>query len=389
MNLQEVVSSSPPVQLFDETDGVFSELVHPDLVSSSISHRADDLVGRVDRGNAPSVEMRSVLYGPTIYRDRDGREVSTSEVAVEIDNTSDLSVKVRWIDENGSNPPSNMWTIEPYSTWNQFVQIGHLFVLSALTSMTSEPDLFESSSEFVLGAFRPTKRLPSGSPHCLLVQGERLSNIILEVMLMDQTKLDSMCVAASSLEHEISLSPARALRTLSTLKKIVLNVAEHPSDDKYRRLRLSNPRVQSDCCRSMGAMDLIRVLGFQETEVLTTDDSATSPGEISGDRETYLVLPEPTGSKVEQLNKALEILGVLLQHADPKNKSELSMPVPWQVALRASTMGRNNWNNEGTHFLTGDERWGRVERARRLRRGGGGRPPAPGHAPSSRGRWGR
>lgn len=390
MDLRTFFHTAAPVQIYDETDGVFGQLIHPELVVSSVNHHcmADDLIGNIDRGSAPAVEIRSQAYAPTTYRDSGGKEVTTNEVSIEIDNTSSLWIKVRWIDAHWSNPPTHVWTIKPSSIWTQFVKVGHLFVLSVVPNSPSD-DLFESSSEIVLGAFRPTKRLPSGSPHCLLVQGEEpLSSCALEVMLMDKTKLDSLCIAASSLDHEITSSRARTLATLSTLKQIVKNVERHPSEDKYRRLRLSNHRIEREISRSLGAMDLLRVLGFQETEVSTTQESC-APGERASATETFLVLPEPSNGVLERFAKASEMLVMLSQHADPNHKTELSASVPWQAAMRASGTGRNNWNSEGTHFSTGDERWERVDRAQRLRRSGGGPPPAPGHAPSSRGRWGR
>lgn len=400
MDLRSILhTAAPNAQLYDETDGVFGELIHPEMVVSSIRHHsvADDLVGRIDRGaTAPSVEIRSQTYTPTTYRDSGGREVTTDEVSIEIDNTSSLWVKVRWIDENWSNPPTHVWTIEPASTWTQFAKVGHLFVLSLVNGAS---DLFESSTETVLGAFRPTKRLPSGLPHCLLVQGEgSLSpcDCVLEVMLMDESKSDALCIAASSLDHEIVSSRVRALATLSTLKKIVSNVIHHPTDDKFRKLRLSNQKIERTISSSMGAMDFLQILGFSMVEqpgegvdATTGRESADSPGERPSVRETFLVLPQPSGKSIERLQKAADFLGMLSQHADPSHKSELSLPVPWQAAMRASGSGSSNWNGEGTHFLTGDDRWERVERASRLRRSGGGRPPAPGNAPSSRGSWGR
>jgi len=389
MNLESLFHTAAPVQLYDETDGVFGHLIHPELVISSVRHHSvsDDLVGRVDLGTAPAVEIRSQTYSPTAYEDIRGNHVTTDEVVIEIDNTSNLPVRVRWIDANWNSPPTDIWTIEPSSTWMHFTKVGHMFVLTTL--MPSSSEFFQSVSESVLGAYRPTKRLPSGSPHSILVQGEGWSGHIVEVILTDETKFDSMCVAASSLDNEISLSRTRALATLSTLNKVISNIPKHPGNEKYRKLRLSNPKIERDICNSLGAMDLLSVLGFAKVEMATTSDSKGAHSEGKGRTETFLVVPEPSGDSLARFNTAIEVIATLLQHADPSHKSELSEPAPWQVATRASSVGGNNWNTQGTHFMTGDERWERVERARRLRRSGGGRPPAPGHAPSSRGRWGR
>mmetsp|Transcript_21061 Transcript_21061/g.34851 ORF Transcript_21061/g.34851 Transcript_21061/m.34851 type:complete len:232 (+) Transcript_21061:42-737(+) len=61
----------------------------------------------------------------------------------------------------------------------------------------------------------------------------------------------------------------------------------------------------------------------------------------------------------------------------------------WQQQGAGSTGSQagSNWNTQGTHFMSPDDRWAQAERGARMRRSGG--PPAPGNAPSSRGNWGR
>jgi hypothetical protein len=56
-----------------------------------------------------------------------------------------------------------------------------------------------------------------------------------------------------------------ALRTAwTTLLKFVTNVAMNPTEDKFRKIRLSNPAVQQRVVAFAGAVDFLEVCGFNK-----------------------------------------------------------------------------------------------------------------------------
>ena len=52
--------------------------------------------------------------------------------------------------------------------------------------------------------------------------------------------------------------------TLSTLKKIHDNIIQHPNDDKYRQIKLTNKRFSSDVWRYPAAVNLMKMAGWEE-----------------------------------------------------------------------------------------------------------------------------
>ena len=52
--------------------------------------------------------------------------------------------------------------------------------------------------------------------------------------------------------------------TLSTLKKIFDNVIQHPNDDKYRQIKLTNKKFSSQVWRFPAAVDVMKMAGWEE-----------------------------------------------------------------------------------------------------------------------------
>ena len=52
--------------------------------------------------------------------------------------------------------------------------------------------------------------------------------------------------------------------TLSTLKKIYDNIIQHPNDDKYRQIKLTNKRFSNDVRRYPAAVNLMKMAGWEE-----------------------------------------------------------------------------------------------------------------------------
>jgi PUB domain len=358
-SLRNTLRVAATVYLYDDANGVFGELIPPEVVLSSLAY--DENVGNIgDPASAQAVtSFHSITY--------EGKEL-----ALEIDNiTSTHKVRIRWMNEHGHNPLTHVWTVGPSSTFVQYTRPGHLFLLTALVGQ----------DELILGAYRPVRPLPSGSPHCILIQQQRdVADAFLLELLLGDTE-DSLMVAASALD------PAGFAdkKTVPMLHTIVTNLMQRPWDEKYHRLRLSNRTIQRHIASAWGAMQLLYLLGFQITELAEEESKESEAG-----AEEYLVFPTKlTEAQLAIFQRAKEMLELLRTRADPHFVAELAAPPPWQTPL-LSTGGAlaSHWNSRGTHFITPDERWQRTERFQ-AHRGGRPRRPSPGNAPSSRGKWGR
>lgn len=360
-SLRNSLQFAANVHLYDEANGVFGELISPQVVLSSLNF--EENVGALDDPHAAqaATTLRSTTY-------------SGEQIVLEIDNVcAEQKVRVRWMNEQGKNPPTHIWTVDANSTFVQYSRPGHVFLLSLVVSQ---------NVEWVLGAYRPVRALPSGSPHCVLVQQEGATNsFLLEVLLADSQ--DSLMVAASALDP-VGFSDKK---TVPMLHQIVSNVIKQPSEEKYHKLRMSNRSIQHHVVSAWGAMHLIHLLGFRETKI--TSQGPSNDANDSTSTEEYLILPgTPTESQLDVFRQAKDVLETLQARASPSFVAELAAPPPWQTPLVSSGgVLSSRWNTRGTHFVTPDERWARTERRGR----GGRRPrrPDPGNAPSSRGTWGR
>jgi len=359
-SLRNTLQIAANTHLYDEANGVFGELISPEVVLSSLNF--EENVGSLDDPTA--AQAVTTLQS---------RTYAGGEIVLEIDNTCvNQQVRVRWMDEHGHNPSTHVWTIEPSSTFVQYSRPGHLFLLSVLVG----------TQEWALGAYRPVRTLPSGSPHFILIQQEEgvTDSFLLELLLADSE--DSLMVAASALDP-VGFPDKKTVPMLHT---IVTNVIKEPSEEKYHKLRLSNRSVQHHLVSALGALQLLHLLGFRETELPVEETKHRDSNQAT---EEYLVLQStPTEAQLVVFKRAKEILEVLVSRADPHFVAELAEPPPWQTPLLSSGGAlSSHWNTRGTHFVTPDERWARTERRGR----GGGRPrrPDPGNAPSSRGTWGR
>ncbi len=63
--------------------------------------------------------------------------------------------------------------------------------------------------------------------------------------------------------REVTAADTEAARAcLTTLRKVALNLLEHPADDKYRRIKLANPAFNKKVMECPGGTDLFLCLGF-------------------------------------------------------------------------------------------------------------------------------
>ena len=51
------------------------------------------------------------------------------------------------------------------------------------------------------------------------------------------------------------------------LIKFANNILNNPDEPKYRKIRIGNPAVQSKLLNSVGAMECLFLMGFEEAEV--------------------------------------------------------------------------------------------------------------------------
>lgn len=86
-----------------------------------------------------------------------------------------------------------------------------------------------------------------------------------------------------------------------TLYRLLRNVASWPQETKYRKLRLSNPKIQAAVVDIDGALELLQACGFQ----MVFEGGQGAEGDQSGE-EGYLVLP--LEAPLRALVKALELL---------------------------------------------------------------------------------
>ena len=87
--------------------------------------------------------------------------------------------------------------------------------------------------------------------------------------------------------------------TLSTLKRIFDNIIQHPNDDKYRQIKLTNKRFSSDVWRYPAAVNMMKMAGWDEEDSdcvrLRDDSDAKAISELLGNE--LQIMREPTPKK--------------------------------------------------------------------------------------------
>jgi PUB domain len=351
------ITQVAPVDQYDASHGLFGELIDPAIVLQGL--QLSDHVGRLDD---PTAAMATQAMHSFLCSD-------LQEIVIEFDNSTPYPIVVRWLNEKGLCYPHFQFTLEAFSQQVQYSRLGHLFVLT-IRIPDDEP-------EQLLGAYRIRMPLPSGSPHCVLVEPdptvEAATAFHMEAMLADPQ--DALMVACASLDP-VGAGPQQPalMRTIQTLHTILTNLQTDPDNPKFRSLRLSNPKVQKTIASSWGARQVLQLVGFRDESIHD---------------EPHLVLA-PHHQSFSRLPQALEVLeSSLMPRSQPGFVAELAPTPPWQgPVLNSTTTSARAFGSGGTNFLSDDEKWARAER-NRGRRGGGRRRPEPGNAPSSNGRWGR
>lgn len=385
------------VTFYDQSDGLYGELVGASTVLTATSSQTQSSLEGADLTHAIT-RLCSVTYG---YADnRTGHD----RTGIQFVNYCSSFVRVRWVDAEGNPRPSHNWTLAPgQQDFFQSTTPGHVFEVSAVVQR-GEEDLFGSNEdEAVLGAYRPKRSLPSGSNHCVQIHDGDADNtcqdptFILEVVLSDPTMFDALVVASSWIDREIVLGQPRqeSVKVLDLLHKIVSNVVKHPEEVKYRKLRLSNGTVRKHIGEHWCVLDFLRVLGFEKTILPKAGPSSeegmgTKGGENENDlQEEYLMAAHPpTESKLGLYRKSVGLLDMLQHRCSSGFVADVAPPTPWDEPIVLSGGGGGGGRRGGgggRDFMSDEDRWARVERARNFRRRAGPRP-RPANAPSDRGR---
>jgi hypothetical protein len=370
-------------ELFNHSHGLFGELIAPDIVLKGL--RLTDNVGRLDDPDAALATQ--AVHSFTTVQQQGGNE----EVIVEFDNATSFPMMVRWMDQRGQNLPHQEWRLDPLTSLVRVSGLGHVFIISVM------PPFSIDHQESVIGAYRILMQPPSGSPHRIVMEeafddavdssssttnnnGVKSSSdinatiFLVESILTDSTGYDELVIAAESLDPvEAGAHQESRAKTISTLRTILSNIQKHPQEHKFRTLRISNHKVQSQIISSWGAMQFLTHLGFENSG----DDHLTL-----SEQQTDWPLFEKASTLLDQLNARCQ----------PGFVAELAPPTPWdRPALSSSVVAAHGGFHirSGTHFLSDDEKWARAERNLGRRGTRRGRRPNPGFAPSSNGPWGR
>ena len=82
--------------------------------------------------------------------------------------------------------------------------------------------------------------------------------------------MDSSCEIAATLVNENSKD--NFVSASAVIIKFAENILNNPNEPKYRKIRIGNPAVQNKLLNSVGAMECLFIMGFEEAEVdLETD----------------------------------------------------------------------------------------------------------------------
>ncbi|GBG60231.1 hypothetical protein CBR_g3474 [Chara braunii] len=111
----------------------------------------------------------------------------------------------------------------------------------------------------------------------------------------------------------ILIAGGPSMATVETLLKLMRNILVDPSNVKFRRVRLSNPRIRETIGIAPGGLGFLEAVGFELTEEVGNDGAST--------KETWAVMEiddDSAGSRLEALREAVMLLESYAQrHSQP------------------------------------------------------------------------
>eukprot|EP00897_Mesotaenium_endlicherianum_P009706 jgi/Mesen1/8764/ME000524S08057 len=93
--------------------------------------------------------------------------------------------------------------------------------------------------------------------------------------------------------------------TLALVAKLLQNITGDPSAEKFRRVRLSNPRIAETIGSAVGGVDFLLAVGFQLVP------EGGSEGQGQGAEEVWAVMRDTSPRQVARVNAALDLLKAL------------------------------------------------------------------------------
>ncbi|KAM4077894.1 hypothetical protein ACJW30_12G174500 [Castanea mollissima] len=104
---------------------------------------------------------------------------------------------------------------------------------------------------------------PSVKPSTHLLQEKRLQT---SLPLKSVTNAEQMRECLRSLKRNHQNDGARVRRAFETLLIYVGNIAKNPDEEKFRKIRLTNPLFQDRVGNLRGGMEFLELCGFERTE---------------------------------------------------------------------------------------------------------------------------
>ena len=109
--------------------------------------------------------------------------------------------------------------------------------------------------------------------------------------------MTSLSDLVSSFISESSMKDLDAQTGLETLEKIMLNVIANPEEEKYRRLKVNNPTIQTKVLAHPHAEEILTLFGFSRA-INESNEEILTMGSESGDAEVARIV----GRAVDDLN---------------------------------------------------------------------------------------
>ena len=66
------------------------------------------------------------------------------------------------------------------------------------------------------------------------------------------------------------------VEALSTIRKMLSNILHHPTDEKFRSVRIANKQFYARVGRFQAGVELLQCFGFEEAVRSTADESASA-----------------------------------------------------------------------------------------------------------------
>ncbi|KAA0202922.1 hypothetical protein HAZT_HAZT010573 [Hyalella azteca] len=143
-----------------------------------------------------------------------------------------------------------------------------------------------------------TSPFSGDEPDTYEVVKERIREALYEQLAEDESKM----VAACLIIYTCNKNKEKIQICVDTLRKYLHNVILHPSEEKYRRIRVGNPAFSERVAAMQGGVELLRAVGFIEQQL------SQQPDDQAATETFYVQFVFPSDGDVESLNTAMECL---------------------------------------------------------------------------------